>query len=82
MTNSQNILESKLEEVILNTITKALSSNNFKEWMTLAEGAKYAGVSPNTLMKFREMGLKICQVDGVKRVSRKEIDHFLEKNSY
>lgn len=50
--------------------------------MTLSEGAKYAGVSHNTFMKFREMGLKVSQVYGIKRVSRKEIDSFLESNSF
>lgn len=53
-----------------------------KEWLTLAEAAKYAGVSHNTFVKFREMGLKVSQVDGIKRVSRKEIDSFLEKYSF
>ena len=50
--------------------------------MSLAEAAKYAGVSHNTFTKFREMGLRVCQVEGIKRVSRKEIDNFLESHSF
>ncbi|MEX3624175.1 helix-turn-helix domain-containing protein [Viridibacillus arvi] len=50
--------------------------------MSIAEAAKYAGVSHNTFMKFREMGLKVSQVEGIKRVSRKEIDKFLESHSF
>lgn len=52
------------------------------EWMTLANAAKYAGVSYNSFVKFQKMGLKVSQIDGIKRVSRKEIDHFLESNSF
>ncbi|WP_199171284.1 helix-turn-helix domain-containing protein [Sporosarcina sp. P18a] len=59
---------------------KKLSAN--KEWMTLKEGAAYAGVSYNTLMKFRLMGLKVAEIDGVKRISKTEIDNFLIENSF
>lgn len=75
-----------IEELIVNTINKALiaAQHQFIEsgWMTLKQGANYAGVSYNTFIKFREMGLKVCEVDGVKRVSRKEIDNFLESHSF
>lgn len=52
-----------------------------KDWMSIKEGASYAGVSVNTFNKFRVMGLKICEIDGVKRVSLKEINKFLESYS-
>jgi len=52
------------------------------ERLTSKDGTKYAGVAYNTFMKFREMGLKVFEVDGVKRVSRKEIDQFLESRSF
>ncbi|MEK5481022.1 helix-turn-helix domain-containing protein [Viridibacillus sp. FSL R5-0888] len=77
-TNKNDFYISK--ETIITAIKEGLSSN--KEWMSLAEAAKYAGVSHNTFTKFREMGLKICQVEGIKRVSRKEIDNFLETHSF
>ncbi|MFJ8263382.1 helix-turn-helix domain-containing protein [Rummeliibacillus sp. NPDC094406] len=79
-----NCSEIYIEEVILKAVNKALTSSKqqSKEWMSITEGAKYAGVSHNTFMKFREMGLKIFQVNGIKRVSRKEIDTFLESNSF
>ncbi|QPQ34420.1 helix-turn-helix domain-containing protein [Lysinibacillus sp. JNUCC-52] len=77
---------SHLENIITDAINKALLSTKqlmgINEWMSLKEGAKYAGVSYNTFMKFREMGLKVSEIDGVKRVSRKEIDHFLENHSF
>lgn len=53
-----------------------------KEWLSLKEGAKYANVSYNTFIKFLELGLKVCEIDGVKRVSKTEIDSFLNKHSY
>lgn len=75
-----------VEELIVNTINKALiaAQQQFIEsrWMTLKQGANYAGVSYNTFIKFRVMGLKVCEVDGIKRVSRKEIDKFLESHSF
>lgn len=78
--------DTAIEELIVNTINKALQAaqHQFIEsgWMTLRDGAKYAGVSYNTFIKFRVMGLKVCEVDGVKRVSRKEIDNFLESHSF
>lgn len=82
-----NIIEkSELEESIINIFNKALSSHkltsNSNEWMTLKEGAKFAGVCYNTFVGFREMGLKVSEVNGVKRVSRKAINQFLESNSF
>lgn len=55
--------------------------NSPKEWMNMKEAAAYIGVSFNTLTKFRTLGLKICEIDGVKRVSRKQIDQFLQEYS-
>lgn len=49
---------------------------------TLREAAAYLGVSYNTLQKFRYNGLKFFEVDGVKRVYKKELEQFIEKNSY
>lgn len=79
-----NETETHIEAVILKTVNMALTSSkqHSKEWMSIAEGVEYAGVSHNTFMKFRKMGLKVCQVEGIKRVSRKEIDKFLESYSF
>lgn len=77
-------LEKSLTEHILNLISSAIDKNKLysPEWLSLADAAKYAGVSYNTFIKFRTLGLKVCEIDGVKRVSRKEIDRFLEEHSY
>lgn len=73
----------KIEEMIVKFENQASRKHIVPiEWMTLADGAKYAGVSYNSFSKFREMGLKVSQVEGIKRVSRTEIDKFLEKNSF
>lgn len=75
----------KIEEMILNLANQESHSPKqtvpLREWMTLADGAKYAGVSNNTFSKFRLLGLKVSEIEGIKRVSRKEIDSFLEDNS-
>ncbi|WP_223553875.1 helix-turn-helix domain-containing protein [Lysinibacillus sphaericus] len=85
--DQQYYFEEKINELVTTATTNAIKHiqdilNNPKEWMTLSEAAKYAGVSHNTFVKFREMGLKVSQVDGIKRVSRKEIDTFLERHSF
>lgn len=58
----------EIEKCIIELISK--NSNLFKtsfssEWMALKEGATYANVSHNTFAKFRLMGLKISEIDGV-----------------
>lgn len=77
-------LEKALTENILNLISSAIDKNKLysPEWLNLADAAKYAGVSYNTFIKFRTLGLKICEIDGVKRVSKREIDRFLKEHSY
>lgn len=77
-------IESKLSKIIITCTSQAINSHQVpaKAWFSLNEGAKYVGVSHNTFVKFRQMGLKVCEIEGIKRVSRKEIDHFLEKNSF
>lgn len=85
MNRDYEIIESinKIEEMIVRFANQTSQKHTVPtEWMTLANGAKYAGVSYNSFVKFREMGLKVSQVEGIKRVSRTEIDKFLENNSY
>lgn len=77
-------LEEQLRNVVLSTVKEAFNifagQAAAKEWMSILEGADYAGVSFNIFKKFREIGLKVCEIDGIKRVSKAEIDNFL--NSY
>lgn len=56
--------------------------NNQSEWLDLKSAAKYAGVSYNTFIKFRMMGLKVTEIGGIKRVKKSEIDRFLKSHSY
>lgn len=78
-------LEEKIKVVVLTATKRAIEETSqklfTKDWMSLKEGAAYAGVSYNSFIKFRELGLKVAEIDGIKRVSKKEIDRFLEKNS-
>lgn len=86
MINNFKNTEPHIEELITNVVTQTLLTVNqnfvISEWMSLKEAAIYAGVCHNTLKKFRVMGLKISEIDGVKRVSKKEIDRFLEQYSF
>ena len=63
-------------------LNKALEKDRVeKEWLTLAEAAKFAGVSNNTFTKFRGAGLKVSDIDGTKRVNKYELNSFLKKFS-
>ncbi|MFY0744014.1 DNA-binding protein [Solibacillus silvestris] len=79
-------LEEQLRNIVLACVKDAFQTyagqTTAKEWMSLTEAANYAMVSFNTFKKFRERGLKVCEIDGIKRVSKTEIDNFLERNSY
>ena len=73
--------ENEVKEMLRDVLSDLTKEFSIKEWMKLTEGAAYAGVSYNTFMKFRIRGLKICEIDGVRRVSKTEIDNFLNENS-
>lgn len=78
-------LESQLHIVVSKAIENALKKlpiTQQKEWMSLKEAAAYADVSINTFNNFRVKGLKVCEIGGVKRVSKTEIDNFLNENSF
>lgn len=79
-------LEEQLKAVVITATREAIEQTQkrlvAKEWFSLKEACEYAGVSYNSFIKFRNRGLKVCEIEGIKRVSKKEIDSFLEKNSY
>lgn len=79
-------LEGQIKAIILSATKEAMEENKkliaAKEWMSIQEACKYANVSNVTFQKFRALGLRIAEIDGIKRVSKKEIDRFLENNSY
>lgn len=76
-----------IENQLKNWITDAMKDyqkqhTTIKEWMSIKEACDYIGVAYNTFTKYRERGLKVCEIEGVKRVSKTEIDNFLKKFSY
>ncbi|TQR14756.1 helix-turn-helix domain-containing protein [Psychrobacillus soli] len=80
-------MQEELKEILnglLNNLLKEIENNSTtKQWLSLKEACDYAGVSYNTLMKFRlHNGLKIAEINGVKRVSKTEIDNFFNENSF
>lgn len=72
--------ESQLIKIIEKSFAQL--SSEYKEWLSLKEGASYAGVSYNTFIKFRTMGLRVSEIDGVKRVSKTEVNRFMEEHSF
>lgn len=81
-----NLTTTDIEEIVIKAVQKALQAAHHEfidsGWLSLKEGAKYAGVSYNTLMKYRTLGLQVCEINGVKRISRKEIDRFFQEHSF
>lgn len=79
-------LDERVAKVVISSTEKAIQKYfekmATKEWMSIKEACKYANVSNVTFQKFRTLGLRIAEIDGIKRVSKKEIDRFLENNSY
>lgn len=81
-----NLTTTEIEEIVIKAVQKALQAaqHEFVDsgWLSLKEGAKYAGVSYNTLIKYRQYGLQVCEIEGIKRISRKEIDRFFQEHSF
>jgi len=80
------LMNTDIENIVMKAVQKALLATQHQfidsGWLSLKDGAKYAGVSYNTFIKFRMMGLQVCEIEGIKRVSRKEIDRFLQNHSF
>lgn len=74
-----DLTSNEIEEVIMKAVHYEFVNNG---WLSLKDGAKYAVVSYNTLMKYRTLGLQVCEIDGVKRISCKEIDRFFQEYSF
>lgn len=83
---NETLTNTDIEDIVIKAVQKALQAaqHHFMDsgWLSLKDGAKYAGVSYNTFIKFREMGLQVCEIEGIKRVSCKEIDRFLQDHSF
>lgn len=79
-------LENQIKTLVFQATQEALEQYKksliSKDYFSLREAREYIGVSNATFSKFRTMGLKVMVVDSVSRVSKKELDRFMEENSY
>lgn len=79
-------LEEELRILVIDATEQAMEQFQkqlgSKDWFSLKEACSYAGVSNATFQKFRKMGLKVMVVDSVNRVSKKEIDRFMNEMSF
>lgn len=79
--------EQRLIDAILKVLNEKLNNESKRateepnEWMDLKTAAKYLGVSANKFYDFRVRGLKVAEIDNVKRVSKTELDKFMKKHS-
>lgn len=77
--------ESQIEEIkplVEKIVLDFLKSNDIHEpndiWFNLGEAATYIGVSRNTLKKFIESGgVKLHIANGIKRISKTQLDNFM-----
>ncbi|CUS26830.1 Uncharacterized protein LACOL_1500 [Paucilactobacillus oligofermentans DSM 15707 = LMG 22743] len=77
-----NEFEEQIKVLMYKTASEAFESilrrERSSEWMTKKDAAVYAGISFNTIAKFiNGNGLKVSNVAGVQRISRKTLDQFL-----
>lgn len=77
---SNNIVDG-VSEKIEPTLKLMMDNMKQKEWMSLGEACDYIGISRSTLTThFIEKGLPVCKIQQVKRISKKDIDDFLNEN--
>lgn len=81
------ILGEQAGQMLIQTIEKTIKDYAekqiiAKEYMSLTEAQKYVGVSPVTFNKWRTMGLKVIQVEGVQRVKKSDLDEFLSNYKF
>lgn len=71
-------LENEFKEikVMLNNLVN--SKKNYPEYMELGVACEYLSISRNTLNKYiSSYDLPIIKIDGVRRISKKELDIFM-----
>ncbi|WP_217581570.1 excisionase family DNA-binding protein [Lysinibacillus sp. GbtcB16] len=83
----QKQLEKEIDGILLERLDVLVSewlSNNplvlstEKEWMNKKEAAKYVGVANETFTRFIEDDLRVVRINGVMRISKADIDKYLE----
>lgn len=62
------------------TVERVKDGFSQKQYMNKKEAAYYIGVSFNTFQKLERMGLPIIEIDGIKLVSKQDIDSFLDSH--
>lgn len=50
-----------------------------KGWMSMEEGAAYAGIGIDTFRDWRALGLDVAKIKGIYRVKAEHIDEFIER---
>ncbi|OFL92929.1 helix-turn-helix domain-containing protein [Enterococcus sp. HMSC072H05] len=71
-----NAMDKKFEEWKMSLTNNV--NNHFPEYMDMGLACEYLGVSRNTLTKYiRDYSLPIIVIDGIKRLSKKELDNFM-----
>lgn len=79
-------LERQIKAIVLTATREAIEQSQkqltAKEYFSVKEACEYIGVSFGTFSKFRNLGLQVIEIDGIKRVAKKTIEKFLENHSF
>lgn len=75
-----NQVYDKMLQSATQAFTLAAKRESIPFWMNKKEAAEYANVSPHTLKKFIEKGLKVSVIDGIERISKKAVDDYYLNN--
>jgi hypothetical protein len=78
MSTVQQLLTIELKQLKKDIHTLVEASHSYPEYMNLTEACSYINVSANVLKRYiTEYGLSVIKIDGVKRISRSELDRFM-----
>lgn len=74
----QQVLATELKQLREDIHILLDGNNGYPEYMSLKEACNYLNVSTNTLKRYvDEYGLAVIKIDGVKRISKSELDSFM-----
>lgn len=77
---SASYYENMLLSLANSVVERTKEGLNQKQYMNKKEASQYIGVSFNTFQKMVKLGLPIIEIDGIKLVSKQDIDNFLEEH--
>lgn len=70
-------IQAMVQQSLKDSIDKMQGDSNAPEWFDLKGASDYLKVSLGTLAKFQRLGLQVTKIDGVQRISKKNLNSFM-----